>query len=382
MTYRTIIVDDEPPALIKLEYLLKDYKNYELLGSFDNVDEALSSADAIRPQVAFLDIAMPGLSGIDLADRLRERCGQDLKVVFVTAYDQYAVTAFDINATDYLMKPVGRDRFQKSIEKLDLALKSAAAPEPERGISSLDMEGRPMVHAFGRLEITGAAEPAPTWRTAKVRELFAMFLQHRPDGIYRGTLLETLWDGQPEDKALANLNTCNYYLRKFLEKTGTDISLEYRGGYYKLNLGNALCDLDLFADAENMAGQINSDNETSILQAASLYRGRYLEDVKCTWANLLRDQYDMRYAELRVKLAEYYRSQNRMEDAVGQAVKAIQAYDLCEKAWVLLLKAYDASGDKAHFERTLANREEAYRRKGSGKAPAVDLSLDVFTSTS
>ena len=73
MIYRTIIVDDEPPALAKLSYLLKDYKNFELVGSFYNANDAINSIDSLQPQVAFLDIAMPGKNGMELASILKKK---------------------------------------------------------------------------------------------------------------------------------------------------------------------------------------------------------------------------------------------------------------------------------------------------------------------
>ena len=116
--YRTIIVDDEPPALAKLSYLLKDYEDFELVGSFDNADDALESVREVQPQVAFLDIAMPGRNGMELASDLQSRLADKIEIIFVTAFDQYAVSAFDLDATDYLLKPVSKERFQKSIHRI------------------------------------------------------------------------------------------------------------------------------------------------------------------------------------------------------------------------------------------------------------------------
>ena len=223
--YRTIIVDDEPPALAKLSYLLKDYEDFELVGSFDNADDALESVREVQPQVAFLDIAMPGRNGMELASDLQSRLSDKIEIIFVTAFDQYAVSAFDLDATDYLLKPVSKERFQKSIHRIKNTL-GALSTAPQAVPSS-----SPMLHAFGNLEITGPGAPQPEWRTAKVRELFALYLQNRPHGVFRKNLLDTLFSTLPEEKALSNLNTCNYYLRQFLKETGTDISLKYKSGY-------------------------------------------------------------------------------------------------------------------------------------------------------
>lgn len=370
MKYRTIIVDDEQPALTKLTYLLEAYDDFELIGAFDNADDVLNSVEKLRPQVAFLDIAMPGHNGMELASILQARSTDRIEIIFITAFDQYAVSAFEINAADYLLKPVSKERFHKSILRIQ-DMFASAMPDPS-GFASAELS-RPMLHAFGKLEITGCSIIQPEWRTAKVRELFALFLQNRPNGIYRQTLLKTLWGNLSEEKALSNLNTCNYYLRKFLKETQTDISLKYKRGYYSLDLGSVVCDADIFERAETMAASLSEKNLRDVLYAASLYRGKYFEDVKCDWANLLRDQYDIRYAGLRVNIASYYASAGQLKEANSQAAMALDIDPLCENAWKLLLKNYKASDDRTHFETTLRNRAAAYQNLGL-PAPVLDLS--------
>lgn len=355
MIYRTIIVDDEPPALAKLSYLLKDYKNFELVGSFYNANDAINSIDSLQPQVAFLDIAMPGKNGMELASILKKKLSNNIKIIFVTAFDQYAVSAFDVEATDYLLKPVNKERFQRSISRIIQTSSVSFSNTPV--LDSISEQ--PMLHAFGKLEITGAANPQPEWRTAKVRELFALFLQNRPNGVFKKKLLDILWDNLSEEKALSNLNTCNYYLRSFLKKTGTDISLKYKSGYYSLDLGSVICDLDIFDNAEVLSTNITSENINDVLYGASLYRGKYFEDIKCDWANLLRDQYDIRYVNLRVAIGKYYTSIGSTEEANQQATLALEIDQLCENAWQILLTNY-FSTDKIRYEHTLSNREIAY----------------------
>lgn len=358
MKYRTIIVDDEAPALAKLSYLLNDYSDFELVGAFSNVDTVLNSIDTLKPQVAFLDIAMPGKNGMELASILKSHLSDNVKIIFITAFDQYAVSAFDINATDYLLKPVSKERFQKSILRIKNTFENTL---PKSIVSDTISSPHPMVHAFGKLEITGTSTQQPEWRTAKIRELFAFFLQNRPNGIYRKTLLETLWNNLSEDKALSNLSTCNYYLRKFFKEAKTDISLKYKSGYYYLDLGSVSCDSDLFTQAESLALSLSEENLETVLYGASLYRGKYFEDVKCDWANLLRDQYDVRYANLRVKLAAYYTSVNQLDESNAQATLALDVDPLCESAWKILLTNYKATADETHFKTTWDNRQDAYR---------------------
>lgn len=89
---------------------------------------------------------------------------------------------------------------------------------------------------------------------------------------------------------------------------------------------------------------------------ASLYRGKYFEDVKCDWANLLRDQYDIRYASLRVALASYYASIGKYEESAQQASLALEVDQFCDSAWRILLHNYKEMADKTHYDTTIANR--------------------------
>lgn len=110
---RCIIVDDESLALNVLEEYISRLNNMELLARCSNAIEALNIINSQRPDLVFLDIQMPGLSGIELARSLRNQT----KVIFTTAYHDFAVEGFDLEAVDYLLKPVSFERFMRAVEK-------------------------------------------------------------------------------------------------------------------------------------------------------------------------------------------------------------------------------------------------------------------------
>jgi len=113
--YKTLIVDDEPLARKRLIYLLKDFKDeIEILAEAANGDEALEKLKDEEFDLVFLDIQMPGLSGLELLEQLAD----PPVIIFTTAFDQYALKAFEENAIDYLLKPIERERLKKAIEKL------------------------------------------------------------------------------------------------------------------------------------------------------------------------------------------------------------------------------------------------------------------------
>lgn len=116
--FKTIIIDDERLAREEVKRALKGYPEFEIIGEASHVVEAKEMIESVLPDIIFLDIHMPGKSGFDLLEELTTVP----EVVFTTAYDQYAVKAFELNALDYLVKPLRKERFAKTIEKVKAEL--------------------------------------------------------------------------------------------------------------------------------------------------------------------------------------------------------------------------------------------------------------------
>jgi len=112
--WKAVIIDDERLARTKLRAMLEHYPQISINGEADCGEAALRLINERRPDVVFLDIQMPGESGFDLVNRLE----RPVKIVFVTAFDEYAIRAFEINALDYLLKPVTPERLTLAVERL------------------------------------------------------------------------------------------------------------------------------------------------------------------------------------------------------------------------------------------------------------------------
>ncbi len=111
---KSIIVDDEWLVREELKTMLAQYPQIEVMGEAANVPQAIELVKEIKPDVIFLDIQMPGASGFDLLDQT----DINSKIIFVTAYDQYALKAFEVNALDYLLKPIQKKRLAKAVQRL------------------------------------------------------------------------------------------------------------------------------------------------------------------------------------------------------------------------------------------------------------------------
>lgn len=113
---RTVIVDDEAHARGRIRQLLQQETDFELVGEYASGRQAIAGIQRDKPDLAFLDVQMPQLSGFDVCQGVASSGGVLPLVVFVTAYDQYALQAFEVHAIDYLLKPFDRARFQKSLD--------------------------------------------------------------------------------------------------------------------------------------------------------------------------------------------------------------------------------------------------------------------------
>jgi two-component system LytT family response regulator/two-component system response regulator LytT len=117
MPINTIIVDDEKPAREELAFLLKAFPEISIIGQGKNGLEAVNLIKEHHPDLVFLDVQMPGLDGFGVLQKLVERKLKVPHVVFATAFDHYAVQAFDVNAVDYVLKPFDKARLSKAIQK-------------------------------------------------------------------------------------------------------------------------------------------------------------------------------------------------------------------------------------------------------------------------
>jgi two-component system, LytTR family, response regulator len=146
---RTVVVDDEQLARDELCFLLERLGGIEIIGQAGNGVEALRVIEEYQPDLVMLDVQMPGLTGFEVARRVMQ-AGFESQVVFVTAFDQYAIDAFEVNAVDYLLKPVEPERLAKAVDRarkrraaVPKAAESKTDPDLERLLQMLaDRQGR------------------------------------------------------------------------------------------------------------------------------------------------------------------------------------------------------------------------------------------------
>jgi two-component system, LytTR family, response regulator len=140
MDLRAVLVDDEQLARDELGYLLEQMGGIEVIGQAGNGVEALSAIDRLQPDVVFLDVQMPGLTGFEVARRMVEAQNPS-HIIFVTAFDRHAIEAFEVNAVDYLLKPVDQARLEVAVQRarrrVDAERLDEKRTEPGKGAAAL-----------------------------------------------------------------------------------------------------------------------------------------------------------------------------------------------------------------------------------------------------
>jgi two-component SAPR family response regulator len=180
-----ILVDDERPTLDWLNRLIQKHTDLTVAGIYTKVSEALAEAARVKPDAAFIDIEMPGLSGLEAAVKLQE-IREDMEIIFVTAHSEYAIQAFQANAIDYLLKPVSPEEVVRCANKLKKRKKVS------NGSESGNQE--PKLVCFGGFRILHADAQEPVrFPTAKGEELFAFMLLNRQAAVSKWKICETLW---------------------------------------------------------------------------------------------------------------------------------------------------------------------------------------------
>lgn len=175
---RALIVEDEPEARRMLRRFLAEAPWVDVLGEACDGREAVSAIDRLTPDLVFLDVRLPEMSGLEVLEKIRHQP----EVVFATAYDRYALAAFELGALDYLVKPFGRERFRSMLQRVRrrLSREAEAPPSPERARTAL--APAPLRRLFARTGDRIVPVPAATIMRVQARGDYAEV--HAPGGPF------------------------------------------------------------------------------------------------------------------------------------------------------------------------------------------------------
>lgn len=360
---KAILIDDEKPALQQLERQIVKDGRIRVEGKYTSVRAGLEHLRRERADIVFLDIGMPEINGLEAAEHIQSLDG-GIRIVYVTAFSEYAIEAFELNALDYLLKPVTAQRLAKTVDRI-ASKDEEQAPVTEKRLSIL---------CFRRLELFDPSAPGQKlkWRTNKSQELFALLLHQQGQWMMKDRILDLIWPDFGPDKAVANLHTTVYHIRKLLKSWGFTGAVEFSQERYRLVKGELLTDVERFIQGLSLE-PIQDDEEwrrsEDILQ---LYRGDYLAEHDYDWADNRRKQLQLQYIRMGLRSAEYEQRSAKERQAVERLLRMQDIDPYSEDLCAAILQAYANLGDKT----AMRLHYELYRklmREELGVEPAVHL---------
>jgi two-component system LytT family response regulator len=301
---RAIIVDDEHWNNVFLNKILVE-AGVEVSGCFTDPFEALSRVEKLQPDVIFIDIEMPGMSGLELAEKIYSG-NNNAEIIFVTAYDHYAIDAFRVNAFDYLLKPLKIEQLKDTIKRVERRLQGTR--ENHDRVNNVDVR----ISLFGNLAVYVGNHQQPIhWITNKCAETFAyMLLQDKGKEVTKWKLIEALWHEKNAGKAEINLRSTISRLNKTLREYGVGIAMISTNYGYKLDLSGAEVTIDAVQIKQFALDsfEIDTNNVKRIEDALYDCDSIFLEQFSGIWCEPYRDQYRQYFVLLAKRLLTYYDS--------------------------------------------------------------------------
>ena len=260
-------VDDETHALERFERMVSEMADLELCGLFETGRQLLAYLKENPLDAVFLDIEMPGVNGLELAGQIQD-LNENIDIIFITAFNQYAVEAFELQAVDYILKPLTEERLGKTVRRLLKTNRPAVRA------------GKPFVQCFGDFEVflDGAAL---AWKNSKAKEVLA-FLVHK-NGVPVGweKIADAVWPDYNAEKAQTNFHATTYLLRKRLAEAGMPHILESVRGNYRIATESIDCDVYRL---EDLLKNNRTKRKEDVRLLEQLMEKGYMEGSGYTWA--------------------------------------------------------------------------------------------------
>ncbi|GKV57358.1 hypothetical protein NCCP2222_33050 [Sporosarcina sp. NCCP-2222] len=338
---KAMLIDDEVLALSLLEAMLTEVGGVEVLGAFTDPIEGLRQVKLLEPDVLFLDIEMAQLTGLKLAESVNIHTTD---IVFVTAYDHYALEAFSVQALDYILKPIDKMRLQRAVERLRNR-KFGEMQQPKK-------HSMVQVRLLGSFELIGTEQQPIKWRTKKVKELCA-FLIHHGQAVHRDAVIEALWPDTPVEKASTLLHTTIYQLRKAFKEADIEHPIRFTDERYKLAV-------EMEIDAELLVQYMEAGEIEALLE---LSHQDYLAKEDYPWATARRETLQKQITQVLEKFIQSAAEPVKREPVFKKALGRLIAFYPWEERYVLeLLKCLVEEGKQNEafdtieiFQRDLAS---------------------------
>lgn len=351
---KAIIIDDEIPVLMIMKRIISEVPGVEVVGVFQSTSEAYGFIKENKVDIVFSDIKMPDHSGLELARKIIPE-NEDIELVFMTSYSDYALEAFDVQASDYILKPVSRERLELTVKKImkrkNLLTSGSANP------------AKLSIHCLGGMDLLTDTGEKIHLSTAKSIELLAYLVFHRGRFVSKWRIMDDLFQELPPYNAETYLNTSTYRLRKALEPFGLKDIVITANESYALNTKDIQIDFIQFEKQVKAFSTINPINLNAAVETEERYTGELFGDIEYEWSLVERERIFNLYRDFAIKLAEALIKLDELELA-AQVLRRLQHKDeLDEEVNCLLMHLFAKKNDKVSLIRQYRKYTKALREE-------------------
>ncbi|WP_368654607.1 response regulator [Ornithinibacillus sp. 4-3] len=332
-----IIIDDEPLAIDSLTIMLNQTKMVNLLNSYTIFDPDKETDILKQIDIVFLDIEMPEMNGLELAEKIYT-INPNIEFVFVTAHEQYVTQAYELNITDYILKPVHFNKLITTVNRIQKDKETKKEP-------SLPLSQTIHIHFCGAfaIHINNMVEDIP-WRTSKSQELFLYLLHHQDEIISKSDLASTFWPKFNEERVYSQLYNTVYHARKALSKWPNHFQI--------LNHGNGYClttkqvEVDVFQWEEKFLNLPPLHRETikDYEEVLRVCKGNYLPGFEYKWLKGWRKKLEQKWLKGAFAITKYFHQTKNTEAMEHWLVEITKRSPLEMSAHLKLMKLYAKLG--------------------------------------
>jgi two-component SAPR family response regulator len=341
---KIVVVDDEELSLQLTMKMLEKQDQAKIVGAFSKPLEALKYIPELKPDAVFLDIEMPGINGVELAKRLIEQ-DEDLHIVFVTAYNQYAIDAFKVSAVNYLLKPIDAEELSKTLLRILKYKKMVVDVQIQKTIR---------IKCFGEFAVFNPNGEKIKWTSKKAEELLSYFILNQGKQIDKWKIGDDLWPQANEEQLNSSFHTTLFMLRKTLEQEKLPITIESekgsKDGYY-CRIEQIEC--DLFQAEAFLAKELEvcEDTVAEFEGMVSQVEGKVYQEQAYLWSLAYQQKITNAMIHIFVDMSTFYIGQQEYSKALKVLNKGLQLEPHHEQIHIEIMRIYYYQNNKLALQK-------------------------------
>lgn len=340
---KVILLDDEDNALELLEMILTDIGGIEIIDTYLSPFAFLEGMQKLKwsghlPDAVFVDIEMPDMFGLEVAEKVHE-IDAKVQVIFVTAYSEYAIQAFEVHAQDYILKPASKERIEKTLNHIRMLTGKA---DVNNGA-----ESEIQIQCMGEFAIFRNREMERVkWRTSKARELCAYLLHEHNRIVATDTLLELFFENEDSEKSKVYLYSTVSYVRKIFNQLGFPNALQKLEDGYVINVSGIQCDYLELLEIVSEETPIVVNNIERYERLFDLYKGDFIQNVDHIAFMARREDVRQQTVHTLRRMKDFYKASQNEEKVMHCLFKIVELMPDSEHDTYELMKVYNKHGER------------------------------------